>query len=76
MLTALEWDLNEAQQAWREDGFDEGLQKGIEKGIQKGIEKGTLQVAVNLIRMGIDFDKVRAATNLSIAKIEELAAEI
>ncbi len=70
-MIALEWDINEAQQAWREDGFDEGMAQGI----AQGVSQGKVEVAVNLIRMGMDFNQIQAATNLPIAKIEELAAQ-
>ncbi len=66
-MIALEWDINEALQARLEDG--------IEKGIPKGIGIGKAEVAVNLIRMGMDFNQIQAATNLPITKIEELAAQ-
>ena len=66
-MIALEWDINEAQQAWREDGFDEGMAQGV--------SQGKVEVAVNLIRMGMDFNQIQAATNLPITKIEELAAQ-
>ena len=66
-MIALEWDINEAQQAWREDGFDEGMAQGM--------AQGKVEVAVNLIRLGMDFNQIQAATNLPITKIEELAAQ-
>ncbi len=74
-MIALEWDINEAQQAWREDGFDEGMAQGIAQGMSQGVSQGKVEVAVNLIRMGMDFNQIQAATNLPIAKIEELAAQ-
>ena len=74
-MIALEWDINEAQQAWREDGFDEGMAQGIAQGMAQGVSQGKVEVAVNLIRMGMDFNQIQAATNLPIAKIEELAAQ-
>ena len=71
-MIALEWDLNEAQKAWREDGFDEGMAKGMAEGMAKGMA----EVAVNLIRMGMGFEQIQAATNLPLTKIEELAAQL
>jgi len=72
MLMALEWDINEAQQAWREDGFDEGMAKGM----AQGMAQGKVEVAVNLIRLGMSYEQIQAVTNLPIEKIKELATKL
>jgi len=71
-MIALEWDINEAQQAWREDGFDEGMAKGM----AQGMAQGKVEVAVNLIRLGMSYEQIQAVTNLPIEKIKELAAKL
>ena len=49
----------------------EGEQRGREEGRSEGIES----VALNLISMGISFDKIQEATKLSIQRIKELAKQ-
>ena len=43
-----------------------------EKGIEKGIEKGKIEVARNLLSLGLDIDKIVKATGLSEEDIKKL----
>ena len=56
-----QWDLDEAKIAWQKQGENKGRAEGIES------------VALNLLHMGMAFDKIQEATKLSIEKIKELA---
>ncbi len=56
-MLALEWNLDDAKQAW----FEEGMEKGRES------------VAVKLIRMGLQFADIQKATDLPIQYIRQLA---
>ena len=60
MLT-LEWNMDDALQARFEDGVEDGISRGVES------------VALNMISMGMSFDKIQEATKLSIERIKELA---
>ena len=60
MLT-LEWNMDNALQARFEDGIEDGISRGIES------------VTLNMIGMGMPFDKIQEATKLSIERIKELA---
>ncbi len=60
-MLALEWNMDDALQARFEDGIEDGISRGIES------------VALNMISMGMPFDKIQEATKLSIERIKELA---
>lgn len=45
--------------------FEKTREEGIEEGIEKGIEKGKIEVAKNLLSMGMDVLTVIKATGLS-----------
>ena len=49
-----------------------GIKKGMEEGIEKGIEKGKLEVARNLLSLGLDMDKIIKATGLTEEDIKKL----
>lgn len=61
-MLALEWDINEAMAARREDGFEEGLTKGIEN------------VAVKMLAKGKSLEEIHELTDLPIKRIKELSA--
>ena len=64
-MLALEWNLDDAKQAW----FEEGMEQGLEQGREQEREA----VAVKLIRMGFQFDDVQKVTGLSLQHIQKLA---
>lgn len=63
------------ESAW-ENGEWEGMQKGIREGIQKGKEEGRseerIQIAIKLIKMGLDTKSIADATGLSEDEIKDL----
>lgn len=61
-LLDFQWNLEDAKKARYADGYEEGFEKGIEF------------VALNMIRQGEPFEEIQACTDLSIKRIEELAA--
>ncbi|MCB8818112.1 hypothetical protein LJE72_21725 [Desulfosporosinus sp. SRJS8] len=54
------------------EGMEKGMEKGIEKGIEKGMEKGKLEVAENLLRLGMGIDMIIKATGLSEEEIRKI----
>ena len=58
-----EMTLLEREMLGRAEGHAEGLTEGVEN------------VALNLIAMSLPFEKIQQATNLSISRIKDLAAE-
>ena len=64
---------SEGRKEGMEKGLAMGMQKGIEKGMQKGIEKGSydakIEMAKNLIKMGISIEDICKATGLNKEEI-------
>ena len=57
-------------------GLQKGLQKGIEKGKKEGLKEGenrkAIEIAINLIKNGLDNELIKNTTGLSIKEITEL----
>ena len=79
-MLALEWDINEALAARREDGFEEGLNEGLAKGLTQGLTqgltKGTENVAVKMLNKGKSLEEIQEMTDISIERIKEIAASL
>ena len=56
----------------RKEGMDEGMEKGIEKGIEKGRAEGIIEMARNLLALGVDVDTISKATGMKPDEIEDL----
>lgn len=52
------------------------LDKIERKALEKGIEKGKIEVAKNLLKMGLSVEQVSTGTGISKEKIEEIRKEI
>ena len=48
------------------------ITEGMEKGMEKGVEKGKLEVAGNLLGLGVEIDKIIKATGLTEDEIKKL----
>ncbi|MCI5125560.1 MAG: hypothetical protein D3925_14075 [Candidatus Electrothrix sp. AR5] len=60
-----------------ESAYDEGIEKGIEKGVEKGVEKGKVEVAINMLRMGLlTVEQIAEATGLSEDEIRKLSEDV
>ena len=68
-MLALEWNLDDAKQAWFEDGVEQGIEQGIKQGEIRRAEK----MAVKMILKGRPFDEIHELTDLSLQRIQELA---
>ncbi len=55
-----------------EKGVHEGIEKGMEKGIARGIEKERNEVALNLLREGLDVNLIAKVTGLTPERLQEL----
>lgn len=61
-------DMEEA----RREGLREGFEKGINEAIKKGIKLGIMQVAANMLAVGMDIRQVASITELSEEELEAL----
>jgi flagellar biosynthesis/type III secretory pathway protein FliH len=50
-----EWNLDEAKEVWREEGWEQGLEKGLEQGIEQGREQ-----FLELINQGYTIEQLKA----------------
>ena len=87
-MLALEWDMNEALAARREDGFEEGLNEGLAKGLAEGLNEGlakgltqgltqgTENVAVKMLNKGKSLEEIQEMTDIPVERIKEIAASM
>jgi predicted transposase/invertase (TIGR01784 family) len=68
MLTT-EWNLEDAQKVWYEEGREEGWEEGLEKGLEKGRE----EIARSALMKGFPVDIIRDITGLDIQTITSLS---
>ena len=68
--------LYNAEQKGIQKGMQEGMQKGIQKGIQEGIQQGiserNIEIAKNLVKLGMPLRQISAATGLTQEEVENL----
>jgi len=67
-----EWNLEDAQKVWYEDGVEDGIERGIEKGIEKGREEGRESVARNALAKGLTPELICSITGLDMETIKSL----
>ena len=56
----------------RKEGIEKGIRKGRKEGIEKGIEKGIEDVALNMLKEGMNVSQVSKITGMSKDKIKAL----
>jgi predicted transposase/invertase (TIGR01784 family) len=60
--------------ASEQDMIESAYDEGVAKGIDQGVEKGRIEVAVNMLRMGLlTTDQIAQASGLSVEEIRKLA---
>lgn len=64
-MLALEWNLDEAKQAW----FEDGMEKGMEQGEIRRAEK----IAIKMLDKNRPFDEIQEFTDLPLQHIKKLA---
>ena len=55
-----------------QEGIQEGRQKGMQEGIQKGISERNIEIAKNLVKLGMPLRQISAATGLTQEEVENL----
>ena len=66
-----EFDLETAQQVWREEGRVEGRVEGREEGIEIGIDKGKLETARAMFLEGDSLEKISRVTGIPLETLKE-----
>ncbi|WP_027340821.1 Rpn family recombination-promoting nuclease/putative transposase [Halonatronum saccharophilum] len=70
-----ERELYEARLKWLRDeemALKKAEEKGMARGIQKGMEKGKKEMVDNLLKLGVEIDKIAQASGLTKEEIREL----
>lgn len=53
-------------------GMEQGMAQGMEQGMAQGMEQEKLQIAKNMLAMGLDTETISKATGLSVDEIDNL----
>ena len=70
------WDSVSVERTLLDDRYQKGMEKGKEEGIAEGMEKGmnqkALEIAKNMLAMGLSAEQVAKATQLPLDIIKNL----
>ena len=53
-------------------GIQKGMQEGMRKGMQQGISERNIEIAKNLVKLGMPLQQIIAATGLTKEEVEKL----
>ena len=71
------WDSVSVERTLIDDSYQKGKEEGKEEGIAEGMEKGmnqkALEIAKNMLAMGLSAEQVAKATQLSLEIIKNLS---
>ena len=74
------WDSVSVERTLIDDSYQKGKEKGKEEGIAEGMEKGmnqkALEIAKNMLAMGLSAEQVSKATQLPLEIIKNLGGVI
>ena len=57
----------------KQEGLAEGMEKGMAKGMEKGMNQKALEIAKNMLAMGLSAEQVAKATQLPFEIIKNLS---
>ena len=70
------WDSVSVERTLLDDRYQKGKEEGIEEGMEKGMKKGelkkSLQIARNLLNVGLPISQIIQVTGLTQEQIEQL----
>ena len=72
MIKPFQFSIDRATEKGIEKGIKKGRKEGIEKGIVKGREEGIEDVALNMLKEGMNVSQVSKITGMSKDKIKAL----
>ena len=55
-----------------QEGMQEGMRKGMQEGIQQGISERNIEIAKNLVKLGMTLQQIVTATGLTKEEVEKL----
>ena len=70
------WDSVSVERTLLDDSYQQGMEKGMEKGMKKGMEEGmnqrSLEIARNLLSLGLPVTQITQATGLTEEEIRQM----
>ncbi len=84
VMTLAELEKQEYMKQGMEQGIERGIEQGIEQGMEQGMERGieqgysdaTRNIALNLIREGLDIKTICKFTGLSLDEVNKLQNDV
>jgi predicted transposase/invertase (TIGR01784 family) len=70
--SALEDGRKEGKEEGMKEGKELGIKEGKEVGMKEGMNEAKIQIALNMIQIGLDDETIIKATNLSLEAIQKL----
>ena len=71
------WDVVSTERSFIDSALKRGMKQGFEQGMAKGIEKGKaegrLEIARNLLAVGVSAENIAKATGLTIDEIKSMS---
>ncbi|MFD0712790.1 Rpn family recombination-promoting nuclease/putative transposase [Paenibacillus sp. GCM10027626] len=64
--------LKDARDEGIKEGIERGYKQGIEQGMEQGIEKMTYEMAINMLKEGLDYKLIRRLTGLDDKQLSQL----
>ena len=66
------WDSVSVERTLIDDSYQKGKEEGIAEGMEKGMNQKALEIAKNMLAMGLSAEQVAKATQLSLEIIKNL----
>ncbi len=76
MEKGMEKGMQKGMQKGIKKGIEKGVEKGIKIGMQKGITKNQEEIALELLKRGVDFNLIITATKLKRKRLQELQGQL
>ena len=67
------WDSVSVERTLKDDSYQKGKEEGIAEGMEKGMNQKALEIAKNMLAMGLSAEQVAKATQLSLEIIKNLS---
>ena len=65
-------DIKNSVDTAKREGIAEGMEKGMKQGMEKGMKQRSLEIARNLLSLGLPVDQITQATGLTEEEIQQL----
>ncbi|BDU50523.1 hypothetical protein [Haliovirga abyssi] len=69
-------EMTNIYQVGIEQGIEQGIERGIEQGIEQGKNREKVEIAIELLKNGIDIKIISTSTGLSVDEIEKLKYKV